>query len=250
MKFILSFLFLASLPASARAAPLEVSLIAGLPNGEMPFVQQILKEKVVMVPGENQADYTTALFYFASRNGTEAAQAIQIVDERGSATGLNLNLSIDKAAQNAAIVVVPVGGPGINSLCERAAGNVRTAYIMMAKALGNASPAGPCRAANILFVGALSNDLSDLQDSTHALLRLAVPAGPLEAPVAPGRSMAVRSLGTGMAMAAGKMAEILRQYPFLKGKALVDRFLNTRTERLSSLRGKVAGERALLRFER
>ncbi|MGE3262055.1 MAG: hypothetical protein AB7K68_09770 [Bacteriovoracia bacterium] len=249
MKFFLFALFLAN---SAQAATYELATIAGTPNANLPFVAKILKKFVGMVPGANETDYTTGLFYFAERNGTETAQAIQILNERGNATKVDFAVSLD-VAKNSAIVLATVGGGSPAAACERAASNPHTAYLFSAAMLNPNDPRdmnGPCRAKNILFVTSLNANLTDVGEYSPvgSLVRLAVPAMRLSAPVDEKRSVTYQSVGFGMAMAAGKMAKTLREYPFLEGSALVERFLRTKTARLGSLKGKVAGERALLQF--
>lgn len=250
MKFLFA-LFLTA--ASAHAATHELATIAGTPNTDRPFVAKILKNFVGMVPGVNETDYTTGLFYFAERNGAEAVQAIQILNERGNATKVDFAVSLDLAAKDSAIVLATVGGGSPAAACEQAASNPHTVYLFSAAMLNPTDPRemiGPCRAKNILFVTALNAGLNDVGEYSPrgALVRLAVPAMRLTAPVDENRSITYQSVGFGMAMAAGKMTETLREYPFLKGPALIERFLRTKTARLGSLKGKVAGERALLRF--
>jgi hypothetical protein len=246
MKTLLLSLLLLS--PSAHAESFELSSIAGLPNSSQDFVARILKRSVSFVSGANELDYSTGLFYFAERNGTQNAQAIQVINERGNGTLLDLNRAIDLAAATSKVVLIPIGGGSQNQICERAAATPRTVFLFSANALNEQSENGPCRAKNLLFVTALNAALDDAGEysKTGALVRLAVPSMNLKAPVEGTRSISLHSLGFGMAMAAGKISETSRAYPQLWGSALIDRFLNTKTDTLASLRGKVVGERALL----
>lgn len=248
MKTLLLAL-LALSPLLAQAAPsYELSVVAGSPNTAQESVSRILKNSVEIAKGENEQDYTTGLFYFADRNGAQAAQAILLINERGTATTFDFFHAIDIGAVSSKIVLVPLGGGSPDPVCKRAAGTPRTVFLFAANALMEENENGPCRAKNILFITALNKDLSDVSpvQKTGPLVRLAVPAVNLKAPAT--RTIILQSTGFGMAMAAGKLAETSREHPQLWGAALIERFLNTKADRLSALRGKVVGERALLHF--
>lgn len=108
-----------------------------------------------------------------------------------------------------------------------------------------------CAARNILFVTTLNPELTGLGEysSYGPLVRLATPGVDLEAPVAPGRTASFLSDAFGMGVAAGQLAETHRKNPNLKGAALLSAFLASEPV-LESLRGKVTGAKAVLKFEK
>src|SRR4051812_25986226 len=94
---------------SASAYEVELGTLLGLPNEEMPFVQQVLKAKVPIVSGDNLKDYTTATYYTASRNGIQSAVAVQVLGDNGGGTYADVTLGIEEASKKAAIVLIPIG---------------------------------------------------------------------------------------------------------------------------------------------
>jgi hypothetical protein len=161
--------------------------------------------------------------------------------------------AIDIASKNSALVLAPLGGDGIEELCVKMAEKSDTVFLVTLGNVGyNLSPLFTrCAAKNILFVTVLNSELSGLGEfaSYGPLVRLAVPGMELSAPVDGDRRVSFLSDGFGMAVAAGKIAALFRKMPELKGAALLTQFL-AETEELSSLRGKVTGAKAILRFEK
>lgn len=252
-----AFLLLGGLVAfgvQASAYSYELSTLMGTSNERMPFVRETVKDFVSFVPGVNARDYTTGTIYFGWRNGVESVQSIQILNDRGSSTAEILMKGIDIAGASSAIVLVPVGGGNFEMFCRRMAEKSDTVFVALMLAAkphgGEMSPA--CAAGNILLIAGLNADLASLGPSEPfgPALRLAVPTMDLSAPVDDGVTYAFANRSFGMAIAAGKLARTLRAHPELRGAALVARFLEDETEVVPALIGKVAGGRAITRFER
>ena len=246
---------LALFSGTAHAYQYEVSTMIGSPNEQMPFVQEIVKNNVALVPGKTQRDYTTATVYFAWKNGVQSLQSIQLIGEDGSASSVNFHSAIEIAATNSAIVQSAVGGGDMQSACLRMAAKPDTAFLMPIGSDGSRDDsfdAPACMASNILFVAGLNAELTDLasNQSFGDKARLAVPYVNLSAPVDESRSVRYTSKSFGLGMVAGKMAQVLREFPRLRGAALIKKFLELKTAHLSSLEGKVSGARALLDFEK
>ncbi len=251
---ILVLSFLVACGAQASVPAYEVSILMGTGNDRMTFVRETVKDFVSFVPGANASEYTTGTIYFGWRNGIQSVQSIQILDNRGSSTGSLLMKGLELGAAASAIVLVPVGGGNFDIFCRRMAEKTETVFLVL---MAVAHPRGgelstSCGAGNILLVAGLNADLSDLGrfEAFGPALRLAIPAMNLSAPVDEGVSYSFANHSFGMAIAAGKMARLLRAQPGLRGAALVTRFLEEETDVLPALAGKVAGGRALTRFER
>lgn len=243
----LTLLFCLSVPAHA----FEISTIIGSSNPKMPFVEQVVKEEVKLVPGYAQPDYTTGAIYFAWRNGAQSIQAIQAISDEGSATEENFLRAIDISAANSAIALSALGGGNMEGMCARMARHPDTVFLMPGGSDGSfddGSNKPSCFARNILFVNGLNSTLTDLAVNQNygTLSRAAIPYTNLSAPVDDGRSIKYTSKAFGMGMVAGKMAQLLREDPSLKGAALIDRFLGEKTVYLRTLEGKIAGARALI----
>ncbi|HEY8278789.1 MAG TPA: hypothetical protein VIH99_04155 [Bdellovibrionota bacterium] len=240
--------------ASAQANPAyELSTLLGTPNNSMPYVQEMLKSHVGLVPGMNFTDYTTGVLYFASRNGTQSAQTIQVLQEGGNASLSDVTQAIEMASASSKIVLAPLSGDGVEEMCARMYLKPDTAFLVTLGDVGYTfSPFNTkCAARNILFVTVLNEELSDLGEfaSFGPLVRLAVPGMDLSAPVDGDRRVSYLSDGFGMAVAAGKMSEISRRRPELKGAELI-RQLIEEAEVLPILRGRVTGARAIRNFTR
>jgi|GEM_PF-5651553 len=238
--------------ASAQALPYDVSLLMGTGNPEMSFVREAVKNHVALVPGNNVVDFTTGVTYFAWKNGAQSVQTMQIIQESGAATLDDVVKAIDIASETSAIVVAPLAGSRTEDLCTKMSEKPETAFLITLGEAGyNLSPFfTKCASRNILFVTVLNPELTGLGEfaSYGPLVRLAVPGMTLSAPVAPGRRVSFLSDAFGMAVAAGKMSDFARKNPSLKGAALIAQFL-AGEEVLPSLRGKITGARAIVRFE-
>ncbi|MGZ3700256.1 MAG: hypothetical protein ACXWSD_00655, partial [Bdellovibrionota bacterium] len=238
---------------SPAKAAYELTTLLGTGNSRMPFVQEIVKNHVVIAPGDNFADYTTGVLYFAWRNGVNSAQTIQVLREGGNATLADIFKAIDLASQNSAIVLAPLSGDGVEEMCAKMAEKSATAFLITLGDVGyTLSPFfTKCASRNILFVTVLNADGSDLGEyaSYGPLVRLAVPGMDLSAPVDGDRRVSFLSDGFGMAIAAGKLAALQRARPGLKGAELISEFLSTQDD-LPILKGKVTGAKAILRFEK
>lgn len=246
---IIFFLAFAAAGARAAAPAYDLSTLMGTANERMPFVREVVKDYLSFVPGMNARAYTTGTLYFGWRNGVRSVHTIQILDDRGGSSSVTLARAIDAAAKSSAVVLIPVGGGDFGAFCRQMAEKNATVFLLPMIAVG-ASP--ECTAGNILTVSGLNAALSDLdsREPYGAALRLAIPVMNLSAPVGEGENYAFTNRSFGMAIAAGKIAQVSRRNPELRGAALVDRFLAEETEVLPALEGKVAGGRALTRFER
>ena len=244
--------FLSAYPAHA-AQPFEISTLLGTGNARMPFVQEVVRSHVRMVPGDNVADFTTGVLYFAWKNGARSVQTIQVLQDEGYATLDDAKTAIDLASSNSAIVISPLGGTDFEELCAKMAEKQNTAFLISLGGVGyTLSPFfTKCASRNILFVTVLNPELTGLGEfaSYGPLVRLAVPGVELSAPVDQDRSASFLSDGFGMAVAAGKLTEFLRRNPSLQGAALLSGFLHE-AEVLPSLRGKITGARAITKFAR
>lgn len=240
-----------SVSARAAARPYEMSTLLGSANAQMPFVQGLVKKRVDLVHADNFEDLTTGVLYFASRNGLETAETIQVFRDGGNATLTDIEAAIDIASRDSAIVFAPISGDGVEAMCTKMAQKADTAFLVTLGEPGyTLSPLDTrCASRNILFVTTLNADLTGLGDyaSYGPLVRLATPGMDLEAPVAPDRKASFLSDAFGMAVAAGELAQAKRRYPELDGAALISRFL-AEAETLPSLRGKIPGAKAILKF--
>ncbi len=217
-------------PALSPAAPqFELTTLLGTGNARMPFVQEVVKNHVALVPGNNLADFTTGVLYFSWRNGAKAIQTIQVLQEGGNATLADVLAAIDLASKESAVVLAPLSGDGMEEMCSRMADKTDTAFLITFGEPGyTLSPLyTKCASRNILFVTVLNPRLTDLGDfaSYGPLVRLAVPGMDLTAPVDGDRRVSYLSDGFGMAVAAGKLADFQRRNPLLKGAALLTGFL-------------------------
>lgn len=244
-------LFLLLGAASAHAVPYDVTLLMGTANGEMPFVREAVKNHVPLTPGIHVEDFTTGVTYFAWRNGAEAIQTIQVLQEGGNATMDDVAKAIDIASETSAIVVAPLAGSRAEDMCAKMAEKPGTTFLITLGEAGyTLSPFyTKCASRNILFVTVLNPELTGLGEyaSYGPLVRLAVPGMNLTAPVAPGRTASYLSDAFGMAVAAGKISEFLRRNPSLNGAGLISQFL-AEAEYLPALRGKITGAKAIRRF--
>lgn len=238
--------------SSAYALPYEVSLLMGTANNEMSFVRDVVKNHVDIVPGKSIEDFTTGVTYFAWKNGTQSIQTLQVLQDNGSATLADVVTAIDIASESSSIVIAPLAGSRAEDMCEKMSQKPETVFLITLGETGyTLSPFfTKCASRNILFVTMLNPELTGLGEyaSYGPLVRLAVPGMTLEAPVAPGRKASFLSDAFGMAVAAGKISECSRRFPALKGAALLTQFLSE-AETLPSIRGKVTGAKAILRFE-
>ncbi len=252
---IFSICFLSFLcAAGAKAETIyELAMLLGTGNQQMPFVQEVVKNHVALVPGNNFSDFTTGVLYFSWKNGAQSAQTIQVLQEGGNASLADVYTAIDIASRDSAIVLAPLSGDGVEEMCTRMAEKTETAFLVTLGSIGyTLSPFfTKCAARNILFVTILNSELTGLADfaSYGPLVRLAVPGVDLSAPVDGERRVSFLSDGFGMAVAAGKLAAFMRKNPTLKGAALLKQFL-AEAEYLPSLKGRVTGAKAILRFEK
>jgi len=247
MKVLLT-LGLLIIAHSTFAFETEVATLAGLPNENMSFVHQILKEKINIVQGSNLNDYTTAAYYFAARNGVQSSTAVQALNNDGSTDLQTFFYALEQASKKAAIVTV-AAGPVIEDICLRMAAHPAVVYIVPISSNSTyQEPTTSCLSKNILFVAGLNQTLNDLEvnQSFGPLVRLAIPYMNLKAPVDANRSITINSKFLGMSFVAGKMAQIIRNKPNILGQDLVDRFFAQNTIYLPSLEGKVGNPRALV----
>lgn len=235
------------LSAPAFGGGVELAVFAGTPNTEMSFVKGTLAELWEFVPGRNLQDYTTAIHYFAERNGVQSVAAVQVLSDQGSGTWNDTYRALAALSPRAKVVLIPFG-PHPEEFCTELAVRPATVFLVPNSSDVRAHAPGSCLARNILFVGALNAALDDLapNETPSPLLRVAAPYVNLEAPVTPDRRLRYSSRAFGMGMIAGKMATLIRTNPELAGAALVDAFLSANTVRLPGLEGKVEGGRALL----
>jgi hypothetical protein len=236
---------------SAHAAQFEISTLAGSANPNMDFVRDTVKRQVKLVPGHSLVDHTTAMVYFASRNGAQSIQTVQNLSDQGSGTTENLIRAVDLAARSSVIVLNVAGGGDMEYVCARMRMYPNTVFLSPGgsnASYENGADKPSCYAPNIVFVNGLNRDLTDLAGNQNfgPLARLAVPYVSLSAPVGEDRSITFSSKAFGMAMAAGKMAELHREDASLTGAALIDRFFGEKTSYLRTLERKIAGARALL----
>ncbi len=252
-KFKIAFAAFSLLCASnAFALPYDVSLLMGSANPEMSFVRDAVKNHVALVPGSRFEDFTTGVAYFAWKNGAQSMQTIQILQDGGNALFDDVANAIDVASITSSIVVVPLAGSRAEEMCTKMSEKPDTAFLITLGEAGyTLSPFfTKCASRNILFVTVLNDELTGLGEfaSYGPLVRLAVPGMSLAAPVAPGRTVSFMSDAFGMAVAAGKLAELTRRSEGLKGAELLRNFL-LEAETMPSLRGKITGAKAITRFE-
>lgn len=257
MKSLSNLTFACSLVAlifspQACAFPYDVSLLMGAANPEMSFVREAVKNHVALVPGNSVEDFTTGVAYFAWKNGAQAIQTFQVIQENGSATLEDVATAIDIASDSSAVVIAPLAGSRVEEMCSKMAEKPDTVFLITLGEAGYVlSPFfTKCASRNILFVTVLNPELTGLGEhaSYGPLVRLAVPGMSLEAPVAPDRKVSYLSDAFGMAVASGKITDFLRKNPALKGAGLIAQYLASE-DYLPSLRGKITGARAITRFE-
>jgi len=254
MKTLISFLLFLPTATGAIAAPsFELTTLLGSANDRMPFVQEIVKDRVALAPGANFVDYTTGVLYFAWRNGVNSARTVQVLRDAGNANLADVLAGIELASKDSAVVLAPLSGDGVEEMCAKMAERTDTAFLITLGDVGyTLSPFfTKCASRNILFVTVLDGDLTGLGEyaSYGPLVRLAVPGMDLSAPVDGDRRVSFLSDGFGMAIAAGQIAALSRSRPELRGAALLAEFLK-QAEELPALRGKVTGAKAIRRFEK
>lgn len=248
-------LLLSALTAGpAWAKPYEVSTLLGSANMDLPWVSNAVKNEVMLAPGRTWTDLTTGVVYFATRNGTESVQTIQVVQDAGNALLPDVFSAIDLAARDSSIVVAPLAGHAQEEMCDRMSQKTDTAFLVSLGEQGyTLSPLfTKCASRNILFVTVLNPELTGLAEfATYGpLVRLATPGRELEAPVdRDGRRVSFLSDIFGMSVAAGQLSAYLRKNPALSGAALIQGFLAEQPE-LETLRGKIPGRRAIQKFEK
>lgn len=254
MRFVWLCIFLFTITIdSARAAgfPAELAMIGSFPNPELPFVQKTVVERFDLLPLPGPySDYMTGITYFAARNGVTKLSILRTMEENGSTDYNDYFKAIKLAGQRAPIVLSPLGGGFEDEkVCELAAQFPNTAFLLVnANDGAKDAPNSSCFAANLLFVAGLNEMRTDLavDQEKGGKQRLAVPYMKLRFPVEEGKSVTYSVRALGLAMAAGKMAELLRAEPGLRGAALIQRFLDTKATYLPALEGKVVGAKALL----
>ncbi len=243
---------LSLIPAGAQAGAYEVSALLGTANQEMPFVRDVVKSRIALIPGNSIPDFTTGVAYFAWKNGTQSLQTIQVIQENGSATLADVKTAIDIASSSSTIVLAPLAGTESEEMCAKMAEKPDTVFLITLGEIGyTLSPFfTKCASRNILFVTVLNAELTDLGEyaSSGPLVRLAVPGMNLTAPVDRDRRVSFLSDGFGMAIAAGKLSAFLRKNPTLKGAGLLAAFL-AESDYLPALKGKITGAKAILHFE-
>ncbi len=238
----------------AQAKPYEVSTLLGSANMDLPWVREAVKHEVALTPVRNWTDLTTGVVYFASRNGTEAMQTIQVVQDGGNALLKDVFDAIDIAARDSSIVVAPLAGDSQEKMCEKMSEKTDTAFLVSLGEQGyTLSPLYTrCASRNILFVTVLNPELNGLAEfATYGpLVRLATPGRELAAPVdRDGRRVSFLSDIFGMSVAAGQLSAYLREHPNLSGAALIHGFLQEQPV-LEALRGKIPGARAIRAYEK
>ena len=85
----------------------EVSTLLGAPNREMPFVQSLLKNTVMLSPDSAYGDLTTGVFYFLWKNGAESVQAFEVLKDSGNAVLSDVFIALDATSENSSIVLAP-----------------------------------------------------------------------------------------------------------------------------------------------
>lgn len=243
--------FLLSAPSFAGGT--EVAILADFPNSKLSFVKDTLKERIdLLLNAAPESDYATGMIYFASRNGVKEASAIRVLSPEGSTTMELYHRALEIGSLRAPIVISPIGGGSTAETCALAARFSDTAFVMVTTSDATQDRGErECFAPNLLFVAGLNGQLTDLAEnqSYGGKIGLAVPYKSLEFPVEEGRTTKYSSKAMGMSMVAGKMAELLRVEPSLRGAALIRRFMELRTVVLPSLERKVRGARALVDVE-
>lgn len=254
MRTILSFALLLLTTGPAFAKPYEVSTLLGSANMDLPWVAGTVKNEVAIAPGRTWTDLTTGVVWFASRNGTQALQTIQVVQDGGNALIPDVFSAIEIAARDSSIVIAPLAGQAQEEMCDKMSQYPETAFLVSLGMQGyTLSPLfTKCASRNILFITVLNPELTGLAEwATYGpLARLAAPGRELSAPVdRDGRRVSFLSDIFGMSVAAGQLSAFLRQNPTLNGAALIQGFLQSRPV-LESLRGKIPGARAILSYEK
>ncbi|MGE3261532.1 MAG: hypothetical protein AB7K68_07115 [Bacteriovoracia bacterium] len=255
MKPVLILVLLCSISGSAFASGVELAIVASLPNEKMSFVRETLREKFDFTGKPGNTDYATAITYFAQKNGVQTVSAIQVLTEEGSVTTDHFHQGLELGASQAPIVLAPLGGADMQSSCLKMAAQPQTAFLLPIgsdAAFDNGALEPACYSANILFVGGMNKELTELAvNQTYGTkARIGVPYVTLTAPVGEdGRTITYTSKAFGLGMLAGKMAALLREEPSLRGGTLIQRFVDTKTAYLPSLLGKVRDARALVDVE-
>ena len=229
-----------------------LATILGTPDRNQPFVRQML-EQVVDFDGQiHETNWTTQLFSILSRRAVRPVISIEIVRYDGGTTYDLVQRGAYAASNRARVVFTAIGGgpQENNQLCQIFASFPAQAYVLSAGKSGYAPGEGQepaCMASNILRVGALNRELTDLSPWSNF--------GPTVRIAAPGTDISVvggggvPSIASGTAPAAAAVAAELSNFaeihPELSGASLIYGFLQVRTVVLPSLYGKVAEGRAL-----
>lgn len=253
MKF-LALLLPCFFLTSAYAYQAEVAIVLSLPDANQSFVSDILKESLELAPGVPDNDlkhFATGGYYFLSKNGAQSAVAVQVLASSESAlSNSDVTSGLKVAAEKAAIVINPFG-PMSESLCSAMKAHSDVVFLFgIGSGAGRAdSKSYPsCASKNILVVAGLNAALNDLalNQTQSDLIRVSGPYADLKAVGLNGQPLKMSSRYFTMSFVAGKLANLLRKNPSLKGAALVDKFLKDETVELPNLVGKVGETRALL----
>lgn len=250
--FALAYFLASAIFAQAHELPADLATVGAFAPSDLPFVRETVVERLDLLkePGQGH-DLMTGITYFAARNGVGKISAIRVMTDQGSAETNDYFAGLRLAATRAPIVLSPLGGKDTDKVCELVAQFPATAFLFVAGGDASQDPAEmPCFASNIMFVTGLNLMRTDLASFSNfgGKIRLAVPAVQLRFPVSEGKTEVFSSRSLGLAMAAGKMNLMLKEYPYLRGGALIQRFLDGLPQ-LPSLQGKVIGARALLDTE-
>jgi hypothetical protein len=235
--------------AVLMAFPTQLSVLIGKPNLESPEVKALVTESADLVRGAGESYFSTEVYSLLASRGVRSTSLFSVVNSKGSSDFSVSAQALHDASSRAPIVLVTVIGSKTGDLCSEMAKNPNTVFVVPAGSSAQilrAEYTPDCAAPNILFVGAMNKDQTDLAPYSNRgteIVRVAA-SGMIIKKEIPGHQGA-RRLGTTFAatrVAADlvKLAEARK----IQGVHLVKAFLRRATT-IPALKGKVKDSKAL-----
>jgi hypothetical protein len=258
MKKIALAISFAILGISNGATAVEIATIMGTPDPGMDFVQELVTERVrLMPPGFfPEVQLSTEVYSLLARRGVLSAISFEVLNGNGSATAADFANAIHLASTRAPVVLNILGGGDENDVCTWMASHPDTVYVTVADASAQTMPPSAfpaCNATNILRVAPLSKDRTRLLTPSNfgPLIRIGA-AGTGIRVIGPGDRMRKLTNGTvAAALVAGQLVAFARNHGIthedgpLKGAKLIKKFFKKRTLAVPALVGAVEEGRIL-----
>lgn len=245
MKYILRLALFAAL-ASTNLWAHEIATIGGHPDARLEFGQRIIKDyESYTNDNATAAEYGSHMYSILDRRGVSGAVSYQILFPNGNSTSALVMRSFKDAVKNAGIVLFAMG-PKDLTLCNFMSAQKDTAFVVVAEM----NAPYTCKADNIVAVVGLNSDLKTVPDygrsNPDMLPEVAAPAMNIRVIGNGGYVERVSNQMVSTAFVAADMAAVAKQFPTLKGAALVAKFYETKTVSEPGLDGFVVAGRRLV----